>query len=87
MFYCIVVTFPCGVLCQVWYLIISIPDLFLLTYFHMYNASSIAQLVERPLSEREVVGSIPWPHHSKDVKMGLAAPLLTLAYKGVVLGR
>ena len=27
------VTFPCGVLGKVWYLIVSIPDLCLLTYF------------------------------------------------------
>ena len=36
MFSCVIVTFPCGVLGQVWYLIVSIPDLCLLTYFkHM----------------------------------------------------
>ena len=33
MFSCVFVTFPCGVLGQVWYLIVSIPDLCLLTYF------------------------------------------------------
>ena len=33
MFYCVFVTFPCGVLGQVWYFIVSIPDLCLLTYF------------------------------------------------------
>ena len=27
------VTFPCGVLAQVWYLIVSIPELCLLLYF------------------------------------------------------
>ena len=32
MFYCVFVTFPCGVLDQVWYLIVSIPDRCLLTY-------------------------------------------------------
>ena len=32
MFYCVFVTFPCGVLGQVWYLIASIPDLCPLTY-------------------------------------------------------
>ena len=31
--FCIFVTFPCGVLDQVWYLLVSIPDLCLLTYF------------------------------------------------------
>ena len=29
------VTFPCGILDQVWYLIVSIPDLCRLSYFHM----------------------------------------------------
>ena len=33
MFSCVFVTFPCGVLGQVWYLIVSIPDLCLLPYF------------------------------------------------------
>ena len=32
MFSCVFVTFPCGVLGQVWYLIVSIPDLCLLPY-------------------------------------------------------
>ena len=32
--YCIFVTFPCGILCQVWYLIVSFPDLCHLSYFH-----------------------------------------------------
>ena len=31
--YCIFVTFPCGILCQVWYLIVSFPDLCRLSYF------------------------------------------------------
>ena len=31
------VIFPCGVLGQVWYLIVSIPDLCLLTYFDALN--------------------------------------------------
>ena len=33
MFSCVFVTFPGGVLGQMWYLIVSIPDLCLLTYF------------------------------------------------------
>ena len=33
MFNWVFVTFPCGILGQVWYLIVSIPDLCLLTYF------------------------------------------------------
>ena len=34
MFSCVFVTFPCGILGQVWYLIISNPDLCLLPYFY-----------------------------------------------------
>ena len=34
MFYCVFVTFPCDILGQVWYLIVSIPDLCCLSYFH-----------------------------------------------------
>ena len=30
--YCIFVTFPCDILGQVWYLIVSFPDLCLLSY-------------------------------------------------------
>ena len=32
MFSCIFITFPCGILGQVWYFIVSIPDLCTLTY-------------------------------------------------------
>ena len=31
--YCIFVTFPCGILGQVWFLIVSFPDLCRLSYF------------------------------------------------------
>ena len=31
---CVVLTFPCGILGQVWYLIVLIPDLGPLFYFH-----------------------------------------------------
>ena len=31
---CVFVTFPCGILGQVWYLIVSIPDLCHLSYFY-----------------------------------------------------
>ena len=39
-FYCVFVTFPCGILGQVWYLIVSIPDLCRLSYFHMPEPNS-----------------------------------------------
>ena len=35
--YCGCVTFPCGILGQVWYLIVSIPDLCHLSYFNYPN--------------------------------------------------
>ena len=31
---CIFVTFPCPILGQLWYLIVSVPDLCLLSYFN-----------------------------------------------------
>ena len=31
--YCIFVTFPCGILGQMWYLIVSFPDLCRLSYY------------------------------------------------------
>ena len=34
--YCIFVTFPCGVLGQVWYLIVSLPDPCPLSYFYTH---------------------------------------------------
>ena len=36
-FTCVFVTFPCGILGQVWYLIASIPDLQRLSYFDKYG--------------------------------------------------
>ena len=39
MFNCIFVTFPCGLLGQVWYLIVSFPDLCCLSYFVYFNAN------------------------------------------------
>ena len=34
--YCIFNTFPCGILGQVWYLIVSFPDLCCLSYFDFF---------------------------------------------------
>ena len=36
MFNCVFVTFPCGILGQVWYLIVLIPDLCRLSNFQMH---------------------------------------------------
>ena len=45
MFSCVFVTFPCGVLCQVWYMIVPIPDLCLLTYFNSAKQSSLSSVL------------------------------------------
>ena len=44
MFICVLVTFLCGILGQVWYLIVSIPDLFRLSYFVYFLASSTREM-------------------------------------------
>ena len=40
MFYCVFITLPYGVLGQVWYLIVLIPDICLLPYFHVVCQAS-----------------------------------------------
>ena len=51
------------------------------------NYVSIAQLVERPLSEREVVGSNPAAAPYQRCKNGTSSSLADARIKGVVLGR
>ena len=41
MFNCVFVTFLCGILGQVWYLIVSIHGLCRLSYFHSSNGSEL----------------------------------------------
>ena len=41
MFSCVFVTFPQGVSGQVWYMILLIPDLTLLLYLNMFNATNL----------------------------------------------
>ena len=43
--YCGFVTFPCGILVQVRYLIVSIPDLCCLSYFHCINTCKVPQIM------------------------------------------
>ena len=45
---CVCVTFPCGILGQVWYLIILIPGLCRLSYFYLHFLYS-----ERPIYPME----------------------------------
>ena len=47
MFNCVFVTFPCGILGQVCYLIVSIPDLFRLSYFHIITADTTCKLLSQ----------------------------------------
>ena len=41
MFNCVFVTFPCGILGQVWYLNVFIPDLAAFLTFHMYKGVGV----------------------------------------------
>ena len=51
MFSCVIVTFPYGDLGQVWYLIVSIPDLRLHLNFHSFfkNSCQSATIVATPI--------------------------------------
>ena len=44
---CEFVTFPIGILGQVWYLIVSIPDLCTLTYFVILNRERLSCVAQR----------------------------------------
>ena len=47
--YCICVTFQCGILGQVWYLIVSFPDLWRLSFFvdreHLLNVHLLSDII------------------------------------------
>ena len=45
MFSCVFVTFPCGILGQVLYLIVSIPDLCLLSYFDVVPCRKLPNIL------------------------------------------
>ena len=52
-FLCVIVTFPCVVLGQVWYLIVSIPDFCLLLNYIYHKLASIKNcLIFRMLSQK-----------------------------------
>ena len=53
MFSCVYVIFPCDVLGQVWYLIVSIPDLCLLTYVYVMDPWLVI-MVKHTLSKKNV---------------------------------
>ena len=58
MFPCVFVTFPYGVLDQVWYLIVLIPDCCLLTYFHRINIDENEITLHRWI-HKSCQGSVP----------------------------
>ena len=47
----LLLAFPCGILGQVWYLIVSFPDLCLLSYFFLSLAQSFANVVSSQLKQ------------------------------------
>ena len=51
MFSCVFATFLCGVLGQVWYLIVSIPDLCFLTYFKYHWLEKMHFLSHSPIED------------------------------------
>ena len=53
---CDFVTFPCGILGQVWYLIVLIPDLYRLSYFK-YNIC-FKNLLQQGISEPVSYGDL-----------------------------
>ena len=46
-FNCVFVSFQCGILGQVWYLIVWIPDLCHLSYFYIYGKSCISSYTRK----------------------------------------
>ena len=55
--------FPIGILGQVWYLIVSIPDLCTLTYFAPWSTKEVAY---KALARSKLEYAAPiWSHHSK----------------------
>ena len=57
--YCIFVTFPCGILGQVWFLTVSFPDLCLLITVYLGNNYSKTCL-ERPLPKRPKISFLDY---------------------------
>ena len=55
---CIFVTFPCGILGQVWNLIVSFPDLCHLCYFHKSTMCIAFSLTRPPIQLLHLIKSI-----------------------------
>ena len=59
MFYCVFDTFPWGVLGRVWCLVVSIPDLCLLTYFEKSTFNkNVSQEGSRHTSDLSIEGGL-----------------------------
>ena len=56
--YCGFVSFPCDILGQVWYLIVSIPDLFHLSYFYYPNSHLKCHLCNKIIKKNSPLASL-----------------------------
>ena len=54
MFNCVFITFPCGILGQVWYLIVSFPDLCRLSYVDIFYWPNVCPSCRRCKNTRSV---------------------------------
>ena len=94
MFNCVFVTLPCGILGQVWYFIVSIPDLCRLSYFHMlptfllchprlfYSATSLFIMSSMCLlcQQLQIISSFPCCCHFQHVYSAFIVLLLFPTY-------
>ena len=56
MFIVFFITFPCGILMQVWYLIVSFPDLCRLSYFYENYATQATHMLHKILThEKDII--------------------------------
>ena len=63
--YCVFVTFPCGILGQMWYLIVSFPDHCRLSSFE--SAQMCGNTCENLLSRREGFSAPPPPRKKSSI--------------------
>ena len=61
--YCICVTFPCGILGHVWYLMVSIPDICRLSYFKSCERNSLLKVYGKTFTG---LGPAGWFQNSKE---------------------
>ena len=61
--YCYFVTFPFGILGQVWYLIVSIPDPCCLSYFFYFRNSTLKEVKDKKEDKFLTLQAILWGHN------------------------